>query len=379
MYPHLPSLTFRPVTAPLLALLLLCVSVTIGGCQRSAEPLASYEYAAQGLYAAALKSNGEQAIVGSINHGASLWQVNDNARLFNWNHKRGEYSQVVSAAFARDTRFAVTATPQTMVLWNTATGEGTNFWTAPSEILDIKLLPNGNYALLGLADHTASIFDVREGGVKQVFYHKGRVNSVAVNVERGLVLSGSEDNSARLWRLQGGEQIHRWDHDEDVQLIALSEDGNVAFTMSKYDKAALWNTDDGSSLGTIPLQRTAIARGQLFTAAAFSKDGSQLLTGNADRLIQLWDVASLNELARWQVPKRDPLRPTSASILAVAFDTNGRYLAIASDGFLHQLGNKTDSNHAKNASALPFEVPTDSQANGDTISDSSDALESIQP
>lgn len=307
------------------------------GCSRGTPPVESYEYAAQGLYSGVISTNAEQAIVGSINHGGSLWQIAENARLFNWNHKQDEYSHIIAADFSPNQRLAITATPQTMVLWDTLSGEGISFWTAPSEILDIDLLANTNYALLGMADHSAAIFDVQRGGVKQVYYHKGRVNSVDVNTSKGLVLSGSEDYSARLWQLQTAEELFRWDHEDEVQLVELSPDGNLAFTMSKYDKAAVWNTATGEQVGTIPLFRTALARGKLFTAAVFSEDGTQLATGNSDRLVQLWDIGSMRETGRWILPKRDPMRPTSASVLAVAFTGSNSIFAIASDGFAHKL------------------------------------------
>lgn len=320
---------------------LLSLPILLTGCSRGTPPESSFEYAIQGLYSAEFSDNGSQAIVGSINHGASLWRVDNNERRFNWNHQQGEFSEITNAAFSPDQNYAVTATPQTMVLWNTRNGTGMNYWTAPSEILDIRLLNNANFALLGLADHTAALFDVRNGGVKQVFYHQARVSSVDFHNRKNIALTGSDDFSAKLWHLQTAKLLHHWPHKAEVQLVKLSPNGKLAFTMAKYDKAALWDTATGELKGEIPLANSALSRGLIFTAVAFSTDGKYLLTGTSHKTVQLWDTNTLTEIKRWMMPKRDAVAPTSASILALAFNSqdgsNMRYRAITSDGFIHEL------------------------------------------
>ena len=323
------------------SLVLLSLPLFLIACSGGTPPESSFEYAVQGLYSAKLSDNGSLAIVGSINHGSSLWQASDNARRFNWNHQQGQFSEITNAAFSADLNYAITATPQTMVLWNAKSGASMAYWTAPSEILDIRLLPNAQLALLGLADHTAALFDVRNGGVKQVFYHQARVSSVDVNSRQSFVLTGSDDYNAKLWHLQTAKVLHEWPHKAEVQLVKLSPNGKLAFTMAKYDKAALWDTATGESKGEIPLATSALSRGLSFTAVAFSNNGDYLLTGTSHRTVQLWNTKTLTEVKRWIMPKRDAVAPTSASVLALAFNGGGSanpsYRAITSDGFIHEL------------------------------------------
>ena len=324
-----------------LPLALLSLPLLLIACSGGTPPESSFEYAVQGLYSAELSDNGSLAIVGSINHGSSLWRASDNARRFNWNHKQGQFSEITNAAFSPDLNYAITATPQTMVLWNAKNGASMAYWTAPSEILDISLLPNAQLALLGLADHTAALFDVRNGGVQQVFYHQARVSSVDFNSRKKLALTGSDDYSAKLWHLQTAKLLHHWPHKAEVQLVKLSPNGKLAFTMAKYDKAALWDTTTGKSKGEIPLATSALSRGLSFTAVAFSSNGDYLLTGTPHRIVQLWDTKTLTEIKRWIMPKRDAVAPTNASVLALAFNSgesaNASYRVMTSDGFIHRL------------------------------------------
>jgi WD40 repeat protein len=166
---------------------------------------------------------------------------------------------------------------------------------------------------------------------------------VALSNDGRYALTGSEDNSARLWDIQTGQELRRFNHGDEVVTVTLSSDGETAFSVAKYDRAVFWSTATGQVLGELPLQQTAVKRGQSFTTARFSPDGKQLLTGNSDRLVQLWDVSSQQLLDSWRLPKRDPWKPTGASVEAVSFSTSSReYFAIASNGLMHRLQRSSD-------------------------------------
>lgn len=204
--------------------------------------------------------------------------------------------------------------------------------------MSIDLTPNGNYALLGLEDYSAVLFDVKKGGIERTFYHIDRVRSVALSNDGRLAVTGSEDQTARLWDVKSGKELFNWQHEDEVVTVAISADGSRVLTVAKYDKAVIWNTATGKAVGELPLKASAIRRGQSFTSARFSSDNRLLLTGSSDREVQLWDAAKLKELAHWTVPKRDPWKPTGAAIAAVSFSNyDKQYYVIASNGYLHRL------------------------------------------
>lgn len=315
--------------------LLLLLSL-LGACDSGPEK--SWENALKGSYSATLSGDGKLSVIGSITHGGSLWATTRHERLFNWNHKQGEYSNIIASGLSPEGLFALTADHQTMVLWDTNTGKALTFWSAPNEVMDLDLTPGGNYALLGLEDYRAVLFDVKRGGIQRSFYHQDRVRSVELSANGELAITGSEDQTARLWNINSGEELFSWQHDDEVVTVAISPDGQRAFSVAKYDKAVIWDTTTGKAIGQLPLRATAVKRGQAFTSARFSNDGNLLLTGNSDRLVQLWDAKVLKELKRWTVPKRDPWKPTSAAVTAVSFsDRKNQYYAVASNGFMHVL------------------------------------------
>jgi WD40 repeat protein len=322
----------RSISASLPLLLLLTA------CDNGITPSQSLEVANTGSYSASLSTDGKLSVIGSINNGGSLWSVDKKARLFNWNHKQGEYSNIIASGFSPNGQYALTADHQTLVLWDTSTGAALTYWTAPNEVMSIDLSPDGNYALLGLEDYSAVLFDVKNGGIERTFYHNDRVRSVALSANGELAISGSEDQTAKLWDMQTSKELFSWQHGDEVVTVAISDQGDKAFSVAKYDKAVIWDTSSGKAIGELPLRPSAIKRGQSFTSARFSANGRLLLTGNSDRQVQLWDTSTLKELAHWTLPKRDPWKPTSASVLAVSFsNTTKQYYAVASNGYIHRL------------------------------------------
>jgi WD40 repeat protein len=327
-------------TAIVSALMLFLVC---SGCTKPEKPQDSLEVAAIGLHNAALDHTGEHALVGSIYHGLSYWRTADKERLYNWNHKPEQTTTLISADFSDDNKWALSADPHTMVLWQTSTGKGERFWTAPAQILDVELNRNGTLALLGLEDHSAVIFDIRRGGIRRTFHHLNRVRSVDLSEDGTKAITGSEDYSVAIWDTRSGEQVAKLMHEDDVQLVRLSDDGELALSVSKYDRAIVFKVTQPDIAAEIPLRAENVKRGIRFTSARFNKDNTLLLTGRPDQIVQLWSISEdegmyLQELARWKLPKRRSWKPSGAAVLDVAFTSDSnRFAAIASNGFVHQL------------------------------------------
>ena len=318
--------------------LLIVTLATLCACDDSLKPTFSIEVAAIGAQGGSFSNNGNYGVVGSVYHGGSLWRIKDAARLYNWNHHQGEYTGVIAADFSPEGEWALTADEHTLVLWETKDGKAVRFWTAPGDVLSIALSAQGHYALLGLSNNSAVIFDVKRGGVKRMFQHRDRVNSVDLSADGKWAITASDDFTAVVWDVQSGKAAHRFQHQEAVQLALLSADGQRAFSTAKYDKAVVWNARNGDLISTIPVPKEMQKYGVRYTAARFSPDGNYLLTGLPNRLVQLWDVNAMQELGRWRLPKRNPWKPTSASVLALTFsDHTNRFYALASNGFVHQL------------------------------------------
>ncbi len=306
------------------------------GCSYGDKPAKQVEVAVQGLYSGAVSADGRYGVVGSIQHGGSLWGLRSGERQFNWNHRKDGFSDLVAAAFSPEGDYAITAGQQDMVLWRVADGQSVGFWNAPAGILDVALSPGGDLALLGLENNTALYFDIKNGGLKHTLRHQGRVRSVDVSDDGDWALTGSDDNRARLWDLITGELVHSVEHGNGVNSVALSPNGQFAFSAGQLDKALIWRTGSGQVYQTLTTDESWVPQRISYTSARFSSNSDQLLTGTSSGLVQLWNVGDGTELRRWQMHKREQFRPTSASLYGLGF-ASGVYYAIASNGFVNQL------------------------------------------
>lgn len=312
------------------------LALLLTGCSRNEAPVSWHEYAMQGAYSASLSSQGRFAVIGSIQHGASLWDNTRNARLFNWNHQPGQYSIIATTALSPDESFAATAGQQDLVLWSLVSGQAVWFWSSPAEILALKLSRGADYALLGLANHEAVYFDIKNGGIKLSLRHDARVRAVDLSQDGRLALTGSDAYKAKLWDLQSGTLLQTLELGNVVDTVALSPDGRLAFSAGSLDKALIWDTANGEVLHTLSNFGSLFQRRMSFLSARFSASGEQLLTGSAAGVVQLWDTTSGQELRRWKIHQRAPYGPTSTAAYAVAFASDG-YYAIGSNGIINLL------------------------------------------
>lgn len=316
---------------------LLCGLLT--ACGDKNLPTRSIEMASKGINGGALSNDGQYAVVGSIFHGGSFWRTSDGERIYNWNHSDKEDDRIIiSADISTSNTHALTADAASIVLWDVDTGRATRFWTSPAEVLASQLSANGRYAILGLADHSAVIFDAIRGGIVRTLHHKGRVRSVDMSQNRQLAITGSEDQTATVWRLEDGQALFNINHKEDVQLVKLSHDGRYALSAAKYDRAELWDIPSQKSLGIIPLEKEQLRRGLRITAAEFSADGTSLLLGYPNRVVELRRLPSLTVIQSWTLPKRNQWQPSAAAVIDLAYDKHhDHYWAMSSDGFVHRM------------------------------------------
>ncbi len=315
----------------------LAACALLAGCDTTPGPESTYEVATRGLYAATLSASAQLGYIGSIHHGGSLWNLEKNERLYNWNHRENEFSNIVAAAFSNNEKYLASADPQTIALWETGTGANVSFWKAPGDILDIAITDNADFAILGLADHTAVVFDIKRGGILRTFIHNDKVGAVALAERTRTLLTGSDDFKARAWKISSGELLHTFEHENQVNVVAVSPDGRYGFTASQADRAVIWDLKSGKAVSELPIKKKPYTAGASYTAARFSSDGTQLLTGATNRLVQLWDTASGKELKRWRGTKKERWKPTNPAVMAVAFGkTKGQALALASNGLLYR-------------------------------------------
>jgi WD40 repeat protein len=151
---------------------------------------------------------------------------------------------------------------------------------------DNKWLITGSY------DNTARLWEVATGTEIRAFRgHSSRVSCVSLSHDGKWLVTGSLDNTARLWKVATGEEIRVFrGHSRDVSSVSLSADGKWLVTGSWDKTARLWEVATGKEV------RAFKGHSGLVLSVSLSGDGKRLVTGGSDATACLWDVATGKEV-----------------------------------------------------------------------------------
>lgn len=326
---HVHCLRMEQVVMIIRSGILLFLLFPLIACDTAVQPNNHYEVASQGVYSLRISHSGHAAFVGSLHHGGSYWTLNPPERHFDWNHISEEYSNLTNAAFSPEDAFVASADNRTIVLWEVATGAAIWFWNAPGDIEDIALTSGGQLALLAMQDYTATLFDIRNGGIRQRLPHDGIVYDVSLSRDGLIGASASDDLTAVIWNLNDGSPIVTLQHNNQVKTAELSGSGRLLFTSALREPGRLWNAATGALLFELPS-----VRGH-YTSARFNEMERQLLTGNTSGQIQLWDVQTGSELGRWRATPGDKWVGNNVTIEDVGFSDQGIIAAAANGRVYH--------------------------------------------
>eukprot|EP00742_Colponemidia_sp_Colp-10_P011463 GILJ01012739.1.p1 GENE.GILJ01012739.1~~GILJ01012739.1.p1 ORF type:complete len:1070 (+),score=198.97 GILJ01012739.1:88-3297(+) len=146
---------------------------------------------------------------------------------------------------------------------------------------------DGTTVVSGSGDQTVRVWDVKNGQNAQVWEaDRFSVSSVCITVDKSTVYSsGMMEPIIRKWDLQSGECVIRFEgHQRPINSIAVSADASVLLSGSLDFSCKVWNTSTGTCL------RTLKGHFEMVNCVSLSVDGAMAVSGGQDKLIRLWNL-----------------------------------------------------------------------------------------
>ena len=148
--------------------------------------------------------------------------------------------------------------------------------------------PDGRHVISGSADETIRIWDAETGAEvgKPLNGHTAQVMSVAYSPNGRHIISGSADRTIRIWDAKTGTAVGKplEGHEHSVMSVAYSPNGEHIISGSDDCTIRIWDANTGDAIGE-PLKGHA----REVLSVAYSPDGRYIVSGSYDNTIHVWE------------------------------------------------------------------------------------------
>jgi WD40 repeat protein len=220
-------------------------------------------------------------------------------------------------------RMLATATQKGLTrVWNWQTGQFVLDLRQDASIQNVRFSPDEKYIASASLDGTARIWALADGHEVKRMELPGQEQIYTMDMSPdGRYLATGEIGAVRLWDTTSGQQILELPHDNLVNDVAFSRDGQMLASAGRDGTVRVFAVPSGQEIAG--MEHTLSANG-----VAFSPDGKLLASASDDGTVRVWVVASDNLLAQacasvarnltlteWQQYLRNqPYRRTCASL-----------------------------------------------------------------
>ena len=189
-------------------------------------------------------------------------------------------------------------------------GKTSDLYQAKKLIFETELTVSANI------DQTESgAIDVK--CLKKLEGHSKQVYSLAISADVRRIVSGSWDNTLRIWDMESGLCLYTMKEDIDpVGSVVISPDGRRIVSGSDNGTLRIWDMESGLCL------KTLVGHTNHFLPVVISPDGRRIVSGSWDRTLRIWDMENGQCLKI--------LEGHTAGIPTVVISTDGRRIVSGS-------------------------------------------------
>ncbi|MGH6827215.1 tetratricopeptide repeat protein, partial [Methyloceanibacter sp.] len=185
-------------------------------------------------------------------------------------------------------------------------------------VVAVSFSPDGKHLASGSYDGTVVLWDATSRELIRKFEPKtGKVYSVAFSPDGKVLASGHDEGDIKLWDVASGRLLQSLKADAfSVYSLIYTPDGGLLAARSGF-AINLWDVAKASMVRSLKGAAAAIS----FSSMAMSPDGTEIVSGDGDGSIRVWDVSAGKQLQE--------IEAHAKSVSAVAYSPDGKTLASA--------------------------------------------------
>ncbi|KAG0006803.1 hypothetical protein BGZ65_003452 [Modicella reniformis] len=178
---------------------------------------------------------------------------------------------------------------KTVKVWDEETKDWIQTLKGHTEgISSLSFSSKGQWIITGSSDNTARLWEVATGKNLHILQDESSIRSVAYSPKDNQVATASLDKTVRLWDVETGKCLRTLSgHLGEVSIVVYSPTGDrIATTSDDVNDPVvrLWVPETGVCLHELKGHTKEIK------GLAYSPKNNQLASGSADRTVRLWDA-----------------------------------------------------------------------------------------
>lgn len=268
-----------------------------------------------------LTANVQQRViqVWALDTGKELLIPGNNGQLSSFLDFRVKGGMLWTAIFSPYHDSILTVGGRDARLWNGMTSKQEMAFHPHGVVASASFSPDGKWLVTGSWDNSAKIWNTQTGQAEKKLEqkHQGYVNTVKYSPNGKHILTSSEDGTSKIWNAVTGEIILTLDqHGSHVKSAVFSPDGSQIVTAADDKTLVLWDAKSGKKLSTLKGHEWPVRE------VAYSHDGKRLISGSEDNTAIIWNIKTKEKIV---------LAGHTAPVASVVFSPDDSRAFTASD------------------------------------------------
>lgn len=226
-----------------------------------------------------------QYVAASSAQSIKVWKTETGEEV---NSFTGHTGNVKIVVFTPDGRSVISGGEDKMIKeWNIGTGKNTRTFTGHTNPIDnLAISPDGRFIFSCSFRDKPMMWDMNTGYLSKTFDCDG-ISSLAISPDgKSVIFAGMPD--IQIWDIAKGEKIKKLkiENESWVRSMAYSQDGRFVLTGSEDNTVKLWDAGSGKEIWAAGRQTFGVS------SVAISPDGGKLIAGMEAGSLNIWDLSS---------------------------------------------------------------------------------------